>query len=110
MGVKYRENIALPIMHLAQFSITMSAVIALSSYLIGSLTFAYFVGLTKRIDLRREGSGNLGAYNTGLVMGKRLGILVLILDAAKGALAVGLAHCLTDSEAIFAIAAVFVVL
>ena len=58
----------------------------LVSYLIGSLPTAYLVGrMVKGIDIRKHGSGNVGATNVFRVVGRKWGILVLILDAFKGA-------------------------
>jgi acyl phosphate:glycerol-3-phosphate acyltransferase len=66
-------------------------IIILSAYCIGSFPTAYFV--VKRmlhIDIRSAGSGNVGGYNTYEVSGSRAaGLLVTVLDAVKGALAVG---------------------
>jgi glycerol-3-phosphate acyltransferase PlsY len=59
------------------------------AYLIGSVPFAYLIGrLFGRIDLRRVGSGNLGATNLARQMGWPFFFLVFALDAAKGALPV----------------------
>ena len=59
--------------------------IVLVSYLIGSIPFALIAGkLFKGIDLRNYGSGNLGSTNAFRVLGAPLGILVQILDIAKG--------------------------
>ncbi|MEO6446248.1 MAG: glycerol-3-phosphate 1-O-acyltransferase PlsY [Gemmatimonadaceae bacterium] len=61
----------------------------LAAYLIGSTPFAYFAGRSlKGIDLRQHGSGNLGATNVYRTLGARAAIVVLLLDAAKGALPV----------------------
>jgi len=55
------------------------------SYLIGSIPTAYIFGkLTKNIDIREHGSGNVGATNVFRVLGKIPGIIVLILDIIKG--------------------------
>ncbi|MDI6758606.1 MAG: glycerol-3-phosphate 1-O-acyltransferase PlsY [Candidatus Omnitrophota bacterium] len=57
----------------------------LISYLISSLPTGYLLGrLTKRIDIRDFGSGNIGATNCLRVLGKGPGIAVLILDILKG--------------------------
>lgn len=59
------------------------------SYLIGSIPTAYIFGrLLKGIDIRKFGSGNVGATNAMRVLGKGPGITVLILDIFKGFLAV----------------------
>lgn len=58
----------------------------LLSYLIGSIPTAYLFGkLAKGIDIRKHGSGNVGATNAFRVLGAPIGITVLILDALKGA-------------------------
>lgn len=60
-----------------------------ASYLIGSIPTAYIFGrLLKGIDIRKFGSGNVGATNAFRVLGKGWGIAVLVLDIAKGILAV----------------------
>jgi glycerol-3-phosphate acyltransferase PlsY len=57
------------------------------SYLIGSIPTGYIFGrLLKGIDIRRFGSGNIGATNVLRVLGKWPGITVLILDVLKGLL------------------------
>jgi glycerol-3-phosphate acyltransferase PlsY len=59
------------------------------SYLIGSVPTAYIFGrLLKGIDIRKFGSGNVGATNALRVLGKPAGITVLILDMLKGVIAV----------------------
>lgn len=57
----------------------------LGSYLIGSIPFGLMVSRLKGMDIRKHGSGNLGATNVGRVLGRKWGILVLLLDATKGA-------------------------
>ena len=57
----------------------------LVSYFIGAIPNAYIVGkLFKGIDLRRHGSGNLGSTNAFRILGIPLGIVVQLLDIAKG--------------------------
>jgi acyl phosphate:glycerol-3-phosphate acyltransferase len=55
------------------------------SYLLGSVPFGLIVSRLKGIDIRKHGSGNLGATNVGRVLGRRWGALVFFLDAGKGA-------------------------
>lgn len=65
------------------------ALAALVAYLVGAIPFGLLVGRAwKGVDIRQHGSGNLGATNALRVLGKRVGGLVLLLDAAKGALPV----------------------
>ncbi|MFN4227058.1 MAG: glycerol-3-phosphate 1-O-acyltransferase PlsY [Candidatus Ratteibacteria bacterium] len=55
------------------------------SYFSGSIPFGYLVcKFFKRIDIRKFGSGNIGATNVYRVCGWKLGILVLIFDILKG--------------------------
>ena len=59
------------------------------SYLLGSIPTAYIlVRLLKGIDIRKFGSGNVGATNALRVLGKTAGITVLVLDIIKGFVAV----------------------
>lgn len=59
------------------------------AYLAGSIPAAYIAGrLTKGIDLRQHGSGNLGATNVYRVLGAKVAVVVLLFDAAKGAIPV----------------------
>lgn len=59
------------------------------SYLIGSIPTAYIAGrLLKGLDIRKHGSGNVGATNALRVLGKKAGICVLLIDVLKGALPV----------------------
>lgn len=58
------------------------------SYLIGSIPTAYLlVSVLKRVDIRTVGSGNVGATNVTRLAGLWAGVLVLLIDGAKGALA-----------------------
>ena len=58
------------------------------SYVSGSLPFAWVAGKASGVDLRKQGSGNLGATNVFRVLGWKIGLAVFLLDAAKGALPV----------------------
>lgn len=69
----------------------MSAPLALLiAYAAGCLPFATGIARLHGVDLREHGSGNPGATNAGRVLGKPWGLLVLVLDMAKGALPVAL--------------------
>ena len=59
------------------------------AYLAGSIPAAYIAGrVTKGIDLRQHGSGNLGATNVYRLLGAKVAAAVLLFDAAKGAIPV----------------------
>ena len=66
-------------------------IVCLSAYLLGAIPTAYLFGKAKKgIDIREHGSGNVGATNAFRVLGKLPGILVLVIDVVKGAVAVTL--------------------
>jgi acyl-phosphate glycerol 3-phosphate acyltransferase len=67
----------------------------LGAYLIGAIPFGYLVARWRGVDIFKAGSGNIGATNIGRVLGRRFGILVFLLDFAKGALPVLAATALT---------------
>src|SRR5271170_737093 len=70
------------------------------AYLLGSVPFGLLVGgVLGGKDVRKAGSGNIGATNVSRVAGPFAGILTLVLDAAKGAVAVLAAGRLTDDSA-----------
>lgn len=55
-------------------------------YLVGSVSPATWLARAHGIDLRQVGSGNPGASNAGRALGRRTGLVVALLDVAKGAL------------------------
>ena len=63
----------------------------LIAYLIGAIPFGFLVARARGVDIMAHGSGNIGATNVGRVLGMPYGILVFILDFAKGAIPVALA-------------------
>ena len=61
------------------------AISAVLAYLIGSIPVAYIFGrVLKNLDIRENGSGNMGATNAFRVLGRGPGTIVLILDIIKG--------------------------
>src|SRR2546428_9013505 len=61
------------------------ALFALAGYLAGSMPFGYWlVRLTKGVDIRTVGSGNIGATNVWRTYGRWYGVPVVLLDTAKG--------------------------
>ncbi|HMF15735.1 MAG TPA: glycerol-3-phosphate 1-O-acyltransferase PlsY, partial [Gemmataceae bacterium] len=75
-------------------------IMVLLGYLIGSLPFGYLIGRWRGVDIFQHGSGNIGATNVGRVLGKRYGILVFVLDFAKGAIPVALALWLQQQQGV----------
>ena len=60
------------------------AVVLLCSYLVGAIPFGLLFSRAMGKDVRQEGSGNIGATNVNRVLGKKLGVLTLLCDVAKG--------------------------
>ncbi|SHK47747.1 acyl-phosphate glycerol-3-phosphate acyltransferase [Desulforamulus aeronauticus DSM 10349] len=79
--------------------IAMNVLIIVSGYLIGSIPFGFLLArFWKGIDIRKHGSGNIGATNVWRTLGKGPGIVVLLLDALKGVTAVMLAKQLGTND------------
>lgn len=73
----------------------MSAIISLViGYLLGSISPASLVGKRNNVDLKQEGTKNLGATNTMMVLGWPAGIFVMVFDIAKSFLSGKLAQFL----------------
>jgi glycerol-3-phosphate acyltransferase PlsY len=64
--------------------------IAAAGYLLGGIPTAFLVGRLRGVDIRRVGSGNVGATNALRTLGWKAGVTVMALDVAKGYLAAGL--------------------
>lgn len=67
------------------------ALFSLLAYLIGSIPFSYLIARARGVDLRRVGSGNVGATNVARSVGLPYGVLAFLLDWGKGVLTAGLA-------------------
>lgn len=71
----------------------MTAILATGlAYLVGSIPTGVLLGRIAGVDVRSEGSGNIGATNVARTAGRTLGILTLLGDAMKGLLPVLLAR------------------
>ena len=66
---------------------TSYLLLLLSSFIIGSIPTGYLIGRALGKDIRAEGSGNTGATNAARTLGKKAGVLTLVADTLKGALA-----------------------
>ena len=73
----------------------LAAEIFAISYFLGSIPWGLLVARCKDVDIRKHGSGNIGATNVLRVVGKPWGITVFVLDALKGFVAVRIAIALT---------------
>ena len=71
------------------------AVLLVGTYLLGSVPFGYLAGRIGGIDIRKAGSGNIGATNVVRVLGKRYGYPVFVLDFLKGFAAVKISTAIT---------------
>lgn len=62
----------------------IQGLLLLAAYLLGAVPFAFLVARARGVDLRRVGSGNIGATNVTRALGRPWGVLAFLLDAAKG--------------------------
>jgi glycerol-3-phosphate acyltransferase PlsY len=74
-------------------------VLIVGCYLVGGIPFGFLVGRLHGLDIRKAGSGNIGATNVGRLLGRKWGILVFVLDVCKGLLpTLGLGQFLPGAE------------
>lgn len=75
------------------------ALVLIAAYLLGSIPFGYLIVRAKEgADVRASGSGGTGATNVSRRAGKLAGVVTLLMDAMKGALAVLLARWLSSED------------
>jgi acyl phosphate:glycerol-3-phosphate acyltransferase len=73
--------------------------VLVAAYLLGSIPFGYLIVRAKEgADVRETGSGGTGATNVSRRAGKLAGVVTLLLDAMKGAMAVGLARWVASPD------------
>lgn len=72
----------------------IAIILIIASYLIGSIPFGLLISKHRGIDLREEGSGNIGTTNAVRVLGKKWGIVTGILDILKGTVIIVLIYIL----------------
>jgi acyl phosphate:glycerol-3-phosphate acyltransferase len=88
-----------------------NVLVLVTAYLLGSIPFGYLlVKWVKGVDVRTKGSGNIGMTNVWRVAGAKWGILTLVLDIAKGALAVAIARYFVPDNQLVIVLAGFVAL
>ena len=83
-------------------AITVVLLTALA-YVIGSVPFGLLIAKAKGVDIRKQGSGNIGATNVLRCLGKPLGITCFVLDALKGYLPAALFPILGTVDPTFGI-------
>ncbi len=92
----------------------MEIVFPIIGYLVGAIPFGLVIGKSVGVDVRQEGSRNIGATNVNRVLGKKLGVLTLICDCLKGLLPMWLASVVLggqgQSELIVALTGVMAVI
>ena len=71
--------------------ITLTVLLLLSAYLLGSVSGSLLLGRLRGVDIRRHGSGNTGGTNALRTLGWRFALGVVAIDVGKGALAAWLA-------------------
>jgi len=82
----------------------VSWLIVVLCYLLGSIPTAYIAGrLLRKGDIRQLGDGNMGANNAFRQLGAKVGVIVGIIDAAKGALAILMAQATNVSQPVILI-------
>ena len=89
---------------------TLAVAVVLLSYLLGSIPFSYLVARRGGVDVRRVGSGNVGATNVLRSVGKGAGLVAFALDFLKGLTASALARYLAPDGPLPAVAAVSAVI
>ncbi len=70
------------------WKIIITVLMCLTGYFIGNIVFGSIISKTFKKDVRRTGSGNIGATNVSRSLGLKIGILVMLLDALKAYLVV----------------------
>jgi glycerol-3-phosphate acyltransferase PlsY len=88
----------------------MIAAVIAAAYLIGSIPFALILSRRWGADLRKVGSGNLGAANVMRASGVSAGVMVAALDMAKGAASVWIASRVSDGAELTAAAGLAAIL
>jgi len=85
----------------------------IAAYILGSIPTSYIMGkIIKGIDIRKYGSGNVGATNALRILGTKVGIFTLIIDIGKGFLAVIIARSILPepSDLLIIITGLFAIL
>ncbi len=62
----------------------IAVILITTSYLVGAVPFGLLLSRSSGVDIRTRGSCNIGATNVARLLGKKMGILTLLLDISKG--------------------------
>jgi glycerol-3-phosphate acyltransferase PlsY len=81
----------------------MEALLVIFSYLLGSVPSGLIIGKLSGLDVRKAGSGNIGATNVARLLGKKVGLLTLVADTAKGFVPIWLVRQIGLSDPIAAL-------
>lgn len=93
---------------MGEVSITLIIPMILVAYLIGCISPSIMLAKAKGIDIKKEGSGNAGTTNALRVMGKKAGVITLIVDILKGFIAVLIGYAIAGGTvSMFCAVAVF---
>ena len=76
----------------------MNILFPIASYLVGAIPFGLLIGRMAGVDVRSAGSGNIGATNVSRLLGKKLGLITLLLDCMKGFLPIYLSSLLLQDS------------
>jgi glycerol-3-phosphate acyltransferase PlsY len=79
-----------------------SALLVVGGYLCGSIPFGVLFARLAGVDVRRRGSGNIGATNVARTAGARLGLMTLAADVAKGAGPIVVGHAVGAGPGVLA--------
>jgi glycerol-3-phosphate acyltransferase PlsY len=79
-------------------NVVLNALTIIIAYLLGSIPFAYIIGKWRHLDIRRVGDKNVGTFNVFRHGGMVAGILTLVADVGKGALAIVVAKLFSVNE------------
>ncbi|MGB9755294.1 MAG: glycerol-3-phosphate 1-O-acyltransferase PlsY [Desulfurella sp.] len=91
-------------------SVIVIILISIVSFILGSIPSGYLIGKIKGVDIRKIGSGNIGASNAFRVLGKKEGAITLLLDMLKGLVIVAIVWFIFKKSIYAEISAVFAVL
>ncbi|VAW36820.1 Acyl-phosphate:glycerol-3-phosphate O-acyltransferase PlsY (EC 2.3.1.n3) [hydrothermal vent metagenome] len=69
----------------------IALLLIIASYLVGAIPFGLLLSLGSGVNIRQQGSRNIGATNVNRLLGRKLGVLTLLADVAKGFLPIFIA-------------------